>query len=91
MGCWNCYYIHFQNRQQLFKITLKVKSFKSEKLVTLLVLLCGQRCREILSVLVIRNLDLSENMRMIRTGDILKTFGPEQHFDKIKFYDIQMI
>ena len=91
MGCWNCYYIHFQNRQQSFKITLKVKSFKSEKLVTLLVLLCGQRCREILSVLVIRNLDLSENMRMIRPGDILKTFGPEQHFDKIKFYDIQMI
>ena len=34
----------------------------SQKLATLLALLCGQRCGEILSVLDIRNLDLSENM-----------------------------
>ena len=58
----------------------------SQKLATLLVLLCGQRCSEILSVLDIRNLDLSENMCVIRIGDILKTSGPKNHIDEIKFH-----
>ena len=59
--------------------------YLSQKVATLLVLLCGQRCGEILSVLDIRNLDLSENMRVIRIGDILKTSGPKNHIGEIKF------
>ena len=79
MRCWNCYYIHFQNRHQQFK-------YLSQKLATLLVLLCGQRCTEILSVLDIRNLDVSENICVIRIGDILKTSGPKHHISEIKFH-----
>ena len=36
-------------------------------------------------MLDIRNLDLSENMCVIRTGDILKTSGPKNHIGEIKF------
>ena len=49
-------------------------------------LLCGQRCGEILSVSDIRNLDLSENICVIRIGDILKTSGPKNHIGEIKFH-----
>ena len=59
--------------------------YLSQKVATLLVLLCGQRCGEILLVLDIRNLDLSENMCVIRIGDILKTSGPRNHIGEIKF------
>ena len=69
----------------IFKIDTNSLKYLSQKLATLLVLLCGQRCGEILSVLDIRNLDLSENMCVIRIGDILKTSGPKNHIGKIKF------
>ena len=49
------------------KIDTNSLKYLSQKLATLLVLLCGQRCGEMLSVLDIRNLDLSENMCLIRT------------------------
>ena len=45
-----------------------------------------QRCGKTLSVLDIRNLDLLENICVIRIGDILKTFGPKNHIDEIKFH-----
>ena len=53
---------------------------------TLMVLLCDQRCGEMLSVLNIRNLDLSENMCVTRIGDILKTSGPKNHIGEKKLY-----
>ena len=65
---------------------IDTNSVKYQKLATLLVLLCGQRCGEALLVLDIRNLDLSENMCAIRIGDILKTSGPKNHIDEIKFH-----
>ena len=68
------------------KIDTNSLKYLSQKLATLLVLLCGQRCGEILSVLDIRNLDLSENMCLIRIGDILKTSGPKNHIGEIKFH-----
>ena len=68
------------------KIDTNSLKYLSQKLATLLVLLCGQRCGEILSVLDIRNLDLSENMCVIRIGDILKTSGPKNHIGEIKFH-----
>ena len=68
------------------KIDTNSLRYLSQKLPTLLVLLCGQRCGEILSVLDIRNLDLSGNMCVIRTGDILKTSGPKNHIGEIKFH-----
>ena len=55
------------------KIDTNSLKYVRQKLATLLVLLCGQRCGEILSVLDIGNLDLSENMCVIRIGDLLKT------------------
>ena len=42
------------------KIDTNSLKYLSQKLATLLVLLCGQRCGEILSALDIRNLNLSE-------------------------------
>ena len=68
------------------KIDTNSLKYLSQKLATLLVLLCGQRCSEILSVLDIRNLDLSENMCVIRIGDILKTSGPKNHIGETKFH-----
>ena len=54
------------------------------KLATLLALLSGQRCREILSVLNIRNMTLSKQICKIRTADCLKTSGPRNHLGEIK-------
>ena len=68
------------------KIDTDSLKYLSQKLATLLMLLCGQRCEEILSLLDIRNLDLSENMCVISTGDILKTSGPKSHIGEIKFH-----
>ena len=65
---------------------IDTNSVKYQKLATLLVLLCGQRCGEALLVLDIRNLDLSENMCVIKIGDILKTSGRKNHIDEIKFH-----
>ena len=67
------------------KIDTNSLKYLSQKLAALLVLLCGQRCGEILSVLDIRNLNLSENMYVTRIGGILKTSGPKNHISEIKF------
>ena len=48
------------------KIDTNSLKYLIEKLATLLVLLCVQRCGEILSVLNIRHLDLSKIMCVIR-------------------------
>ena len=68
------------------KIEANGLKYLSQKLATLLVFMFGQRCGETLSVLDIRNLNLLENICVIRIGDILKTFGPKSHIDEIKFH-----
>ena len=60
--------------------------YLSHKLGTLLVLLFGQRCGEILSVLDIRDLDLSEDLCVIRIEEMLKTSGPKNHVSEIKLH-----
>ena len=57
----------------------------SLKLASLLTILCGQRGREILSVMDIRNTTIEENFLIIRIGDQLKTTGIKFHVGEIKF------
>ena len=57
----------------------------SRKLASLLAILCGQRGREILSVMDIRNTTIEENFLIIRIGDQLKTTGIKFHVGEIKF------
>ena len=47
----------------------------SHKLATLLVILCEQRAREILSLMDIRNTTMEETCLKIRIGDLLKTLN----------------
>ena len=85
--CWN-YLLHtfILVITYISKIDTNNLKYLSKKLATQLVLLCDQRCGEILSLLDIRNLDLSESMCMVRIGDILKTSGPKNHIGEIKFH-----
>ena len=57
----------------------------SRKLASLLAILCGQREREMLSVMDIRNTTTEENFLIIRIGDQLKTTGIKFHVGEIKF------
>ena len=43
----------------------------SQKLATLLAILCGQRAREILSLMDTRNITMEETCLIIRIGDLL--------------------
>ena len=44
----------------------------SQKLATLLAILCGQRAREMLSLMDIRNITMEETCLIIKIGDLLK-------------------
>ena len=57
----------------------------SRKLASLLIILCGQRGREILSVMDIRNTTIEENFLIIRKGDRLKITSSKFHVGKITF------
>ena len=57
----------------------------SHKLASLLAILCGQRGREILSVMDIRNTTIEENFLIIRIDDQLKTTGIKFHVGETKF------
>ena len=57
----------------------------SRKLASLLAILCGQRGREILSVMDMPNTTVEENFLIIRIGDQLKTTGIKFHMGEIKF------
>ena len=46
------------------------------KLATLLAILSGQRAREIVSVIDLRNMDLTDTGCTIRIGNLLNTSGP---------------
>ena len=57
----------------------------SQKLATLLAILCGQRAREILSLMDIRNITMEEICVIIRIGDLLKTSNRRFHNGELKF------
>ena len=57
----------------------------SRKLASLLAILCGQRRREILSVMSIRNTTIKEDFLLIRIGDQLKITGINFHEGEMKF------
>ena len=57
----------------------------SQKLATLLAILCGQRAREILSLMDIRNIPMEETCLIIRIGDLLKTSNRKFHNGEQKF------
>ena len=57
----------------------------SRKLASLLAILCGQRGREILSVMDIRNTTIEENFLIIRIDDKLETASIKFHVGEIKF------
>ena len=60
------------------------KIFASRKLTSLLAILCGQRGREILSVMDIRNTTIEENFLIIQIDDKLKTASIKFHVGDIK-------
>ena len=55
------------------------------KLAILLAILCGQREREILSLMDIRNITMEEACLIIRIGDLLKTSNRKFHNGELKF------
>ena len=57
----------------------------SKKLVTLIAILYGQRPKEILGLIDLRNLSFEENFLVIRIGDTMKTWNKKFHIDEIKF------
>ena len=69
----------------LSSITPNSLLYISRKLASLLAILSGQRGREILSVMDIRNTTIEENSLILRIGDQLKTTGIKFHLGEIKF------
>ena len=57
----------------------------SKELVTLIAILYGQRPKEILGLIDLRNLSFEENFLVIRIGDTMKTWNKKFHIDEIKF------
>ena len=57
----------------------------SERTVTLLAILCGQRAREIITAMDTRNITFEENYVIIRIGDILKTTNQKNHTGEVKY------
>ena len=51
----------------------------SQKLATLLAILCGQRAQEILSLIDIRNITMEETSLIIRIRDLVKTANRKFH------------
>ena len=57
----------------------------SQKLAKLLAILRGQRAREILSLIDIRNITMEETCLIIRGGDLLKASNRKFHNRELKF------
>ena len=55
-----------------------------KKLATLLAILFGQRAREILSLMDIRNITMEQTCLIIRIGDLLKTSNRKFHYEELK-------
>ena len=62
-----------------------LKQGLSRKLATLLAILCGQRAREIIAVIDLRNICFEKDILIIRIGDLLKTAPQKFHLGEIKF------
>ena len=62
----------------------------THKTATLLALLCGQRPKEILSVMNIRNSEFSDDICGIRIRELLKTSNLRFHKDELKFPDYKV-
>ena len=62
-----------------------LKQGLSGRLATLLAILCGQRAREILAVIDLRNICFEKDVVIIRIGDLLTTSTQKFHLDEIKF------
>ena len=58
----------------------------SRKLTSLLAILCGQREKEILSVMGIRTTTIEENFLIIQIGNKLKTTSVKFHVKEITVY-----
>ena len=71
--------------RHLSKIDISKLKYLILKLATLLALLCGQRAREILSVMDIRNTVIEDNICFIRIGDLLKTSGANFHVGQLEY------
>ena len=59
-----------------------------KKLATLLAILLGQRAREILSLMDIRNITMEQTCLIIRIGDLLKTSNRKFHSEELSFQNI---
>ena len=71
--------------KHLSKVDISKLKDLTLKLATLLALLCGQRAREILSVMDIRNTVIEDNICLIRIGDLLKTSVPNFHVGQLEY------
>ena len=71
--------------KNLSGIPNNLKQGLSGKLATLLTILCGQRAREILVVMDLRNICFEKDVLIIRIGDLLKTSTQRFHLGEIKF------
>ena len=71
--------------KNLSGIPNNLKQGLSGKLATLLTILCGQRNREILVVMDLRNICFEKDVLIIRIGDLLKTSTQRFHLGEIKF------
>ena len=71
--------------KHLSKVDISELKGLTLKLATLLALLCGQRAREILSVMDIPNTVIKDNSCFIRIGDLLKTSGPNFHVGQLEY------
>ena len=57
----------------------------SERTITLLSILCGQRSREVITAMDTGNITFEENHFIIRIGNLLKTFNKKHHTGEVKF------
>ena len=57
----------------------------SQKLATLLAVLCGQYAREVLSLMGIKNITMEQTCLIIRIGDLLKISNRKFHNGELKF------
>ena len=71
--------------KHLSGIPKNLKQRLSGKLATLLAILCGQRAREILAVMDLRNICFEKDVVIICIGNLLKTSTQKFHLGEIKF------
>ena len=63
----------------------------SKKLATLIAILYGQRPKEILGLIDLRNLWFEENFLVIRIGDTIKTWNKKSTLTRLNFHSIEKV